>query len=68
MILINASTRRPHVYLLATRNITFGRLLAQIIQLREKFSDYQIKNIWLDNVGESTSQSLMIIVCQLGFR
>ena len=56
MVLIDASTRWSHVCLLATRNIAFARLLAQIIQLRANFPDYQIKRIRLDNAGEFTSQ------------
>jgi Integrase core domain len=57
MVLIDASTRWSHIYLLATKNIVFARLLAQIIQLRANFLDYQIKSIRLDNAGEFTSQS-----------
>ena len=34
MVLIDASTRWSHVCLLATRNIVFSKLLAQIIKLR----------------------------------
>jgi hypothetical protein len=49
MILIDASTRWSHVCLLATKNIIFVRLLAQIIQLRANFLDYQINSIRLDN-------------------
>jgi hypothetical protein len=56
MILIDASSQWSHVCLLATRNIAFARLLAQIIQLRANFTDYQIKSIRLDNAGEFTSQ------------
>ena len=56
MVLIDASTRWSHVCLLATRNVAFARLLAQIIQLRDNFLDYQIKRIWLDNAGEFTFQ------------
>ena len=33
MVLIDTSIRRSHVYLLSTRNVTFARLLAQIIRL-----------------------------------
>jgi GAG-pre-integrase domain len=40
MILIDASTRWSYVCLLATRNVTFTRILAQIIQLRANFMDY----------------------------
>jgi hypothetical protein len=57
MVLIDASTRWSYIFLLVTRNVAFARLLAQIIQLRVNFSDYQIKSIRLNNVGEFTSQS-----------
>ncbi|KAL0533327.1 hypothetical protein IC582_030143 [Cucumis melo] len=57
MILIDASSRWSHVCLLSSRNLTFARLLAQIIKLRAKFPDYTIKNIRLDNAGEFTSQA-----------
>jgi hypothetical protein len=39
MVLIDASARWSHVCLLATRNIAFVRLLAQIIQIESKFSE-----------------------------
>ena len=57
MVLIDSSTRWSHVCLLSTRNVAFARLLAQIIKLRAHFSDYPIKTIRLDNVGEITSQT-----------
>ena len=57
MVLIDASTRWSHVCLLATRNITFSRLLAQIIKLRAQFPDYPINSIRLDNASEFTSQT-----------
>ena len=57
MVLIDASTRWSHVRLLATPNIAFSRLLAQIIKLRAQFPDYPIKSIRLDNAGEFTSQT-----------
>ena len=66
MVLIDASNRWSHVCLLSTRNVAFGRLLAQIIKLRAHFSDYPIKTIRLDNAGEFTSQISIIFVCQLG--
>ena len=66
MVLIDASTRWSHVYLLSTRNVAFARLLAQIIKLRVHFSHYPIKTIRLDNAGEFTSQTFIIFVCQLG--
>jgi hypothetical protein len=55
--IIDASSRWSHVSLLATRNVAFARLLAQIIQLRANFSEYQIKSIGMDNAGEFTSQA-----------
>ena len=57
MVLIDASTRWSHVCLLSTRNVTFVRLLAQIIRLRAQFLDYPIREIHLDNAGEFTSQA-----------
>ena len=57
MVLIDASTRWSHVCLLATRNIAFSRLFAQIIKLQAQFPDYPIKSIRLDNDGEFTSQT-----------
>ncbi|KAJ0557827.1 putative RNA-directed DNA polymerase [Helianthus annuus] len=57
LVLIDASSRWSHVSLLATRNVAFARLLAQIIQLRANFPDNQIRNIRMDNAGEFTSQA-----------
>ena len=55
MVLVDESTRWSHVSLLSTRNVTFARLLAQIIKLRAQFYDYLIKTIRLDNAAEFTS-------------
>src|ERR1035437_5941371 len=68
MVLIDASTRWSHVCLLATRNVAFARLLAQIIQLRANFLDYQIKRIWLDNAGEFASQSFNDYYMSIGIK
>ncbi|KAK9157593.1 hypothetical protein Scep_004167 [Stephania cephalantha] len=57
MVLIDASTRWSHVCLLSIRNVTFARLLAQIIRLRAQFPDNPIKTIRLDNAGEFQSQA-----------
>ena len=57
MVLIDALTRWLHVCLLSTKNVAFARLLPQIIRLRARFSDYSIRKIRLDNVGEFTSQA-----------
>ena len=66
MVLINASTRWSHVCLLSTRNVAFARLLAQIIKLRAHFSNYPIKTIRLDNVGEFTSQTFNNFCMSIG--
>ena len=68
MVLIDASTRWSHVCLLATKNVAFARLLAQIIQLRANFPDYQIKSIRLDNAGEFTSQSFNDYCMSIGIK
>ena len=57
MVLVDASCRWSHVCLLSMRNVTFARLLAQIIKLRAQFPDYPIKGIRMDNAGEFTSKS-----------
>ncbi|KAM2053253.1 hypothetical protein ACFX1T_002915 [Malus domestica] len=58
LVLVDTTTRWPHVCLLSTRNVAFARFLAQIIKLRAQFPDYPIKLIRLDNVCEFTSQTL----------
>ncbi|KAM3000764.1 hypothetical protein FF2_037133 [Malus domestica] len=57
MVLVDASTRWSHVFLLSTHNAAFDKLLAQIIKLRAYHPDYPIKLIRLDNAGEFTSQT-----------
>ncbi|GKA59382.1 retrovirus-related pol polyprotein from transposon TNT 1-94 [Tanacetum coccineum] len=58
MVLIDASSRWSHVSLLSTRNVAFAKFLAQIIKLRAHFTDYTVKRVRLDNVGEFTSHAL----------
>ena len=57
VVLIDASTRRPHVCLLSTHNHACARLLTQLIRLRAQFPDYAIKKIRLNNANEFTSQT-----------
>ena len=57
MVLIDASSRWSHVYLLSTRNVAFASLLDQIIRLQTNFPDYPIKKIRLDNAGEFISKA-----------
>ena len=54
MFFIDAFARRSHVFLLFICNVTFARLLVQIIRLKAQFSNYKIKTIHLNNVGEFT--------------
>ena len=61
MVLIDVSTRWSHVCLLSTWNVAFSILLAQIIRLKEQFSDNPIKTIGLDNAGEFSSQALLYV-------
>ena len=56
MVLVDASSRWSHVYLLSTCNVAFERLLAQIIKLWAHFPDHLIRSIHLDNAGEFTSK------------
>ena len=45
MVLMDASNRGPHVCLLSSQNLSFAKLLAQIINLRTQFPNYTIKNV-----------------------
>ena len=66
MILIDVSTRWSHVCLFSTCNVSFARLIAQIIRLRAQFSYYPIKTISLDNVDEFTSQTFIDYCMSVG--
>ena len=66
MELVDASYRWSHVCLLSTRNVTFARLLAQIIKLRAQFPDYPIKGIRMDNASEFTSKIFDTYCASLG--
>ena len=66
MILIDVSTRWSYVCLLYTHNIAFARLLAQMIRSRVQFSDYPIKIVRLDNVGEFTCQTFIDYCMSVG--
>lgn len=57
MILIDASTRCLHIFLLSNRNVEFARFLAQIIRLRAQFLDFLIKRLIIDNTCEFISKS-----------
>ena len=66
MVLVDALCRWSYVCLLSTHNVTFARLLAQIIKLRAQFPDYPIKGIRMDNGGEFTSKSFDTYCASLG--
>ncbi|KAJ0575449.1 putative RNA-directed DNA polymerase [Helianthus annuus] len=68
LVLIDASSRWSHVSLLATRNVAFARLLAQIIQLRAHFPENPIKTIRVDNAGEFTSQAFNDYCISVGIK
>ncbi|KAJ0530675.1 putative RNA-directed DNA polymerase [Helianthus annuus] len=68
LVLIDASSRWSHVSLLATRNVAFSRLLAQIIQLRAHFPENPIKTIRVDNAGEFTSQAFNDYCMSIGIK
>ena len=65
MVLIDASTRWSFVCLLSIRNVTFGRLLAQMI--KAFFPNYPIKTIKLDdNTSELISQTFIDYFMSVG--
>lgn len=66
MVLIDASIRWSHVCLLSTRNVSFARLLAQIIRLQAQFPYYPIQSIWMDNASEFTSQAFFDYCMSIG--
>ena len=66
MVLIDAFTKWSNVRLLSTHNVTFARLLAQIIGLRAQFLDYPIKKIHLHNARDFSSQSFINYYMSIG--
>ena len=68
MVLIDVSSRSSHVCILSSRNLAFAKLLAQIIRLRTRFPDNQIKSIRLDNAAEFSSQSFTDYCLAIGIR
>ena len=67
MILIDVSTRWSYFCLISTHNVTFARLLAQMIILRAQFPNYPIKTIRLDiNVDKFISQTFIDYCMSVG--
>ena len=57
MVFIDASSKWSNVCLLSTRNHAFAQLILQIIQMSNRFSDYRIKSIRMDNSREFISKA-----------
>ena len=66
MVLVDASYKWSYVCLLSMHNVTFSRLLEQIIKLQTHFPYHTIKSIRIDNVGEFTSKSFDVYCPSLG--
>jgi hypothetical protein len=58
MVLIDASTRWSHVYLLSTQDHVFAKIMAQVIRLKASFPENRIQSIQLDNVVEFSLRAL----------
>jgi hypothetical protein len=57
MVLIDASIRWSHMYLLSTRNHAFTEFITQVIRLEANYPEYRIKSIRMDNIAEFSSQT-----------
>jgi hypothetical protein len=57
MVLIDTSTRWSHVCLLSTCNHIFTKFMTQVIRLKANYPEYRIKNIYMDNAAEFSSQA-----------
>jgi hypothetical protein len=57
MVLVDASTRWSHVWLLSTHNHAFAKFMTQVIRLKANYPEQQIKCIWMDNVDEFSSRA-----------
>ena len=68
MVLIDASTRWTHVFLLSTQNNSFAKFIAKLIDLRAQFLNYPIKSIQMDNVVEFTSKAFDDYCMALGIK
>ena len=66
MVLIDASTRRSHVYLLSTHNHAFVKIIAQVIRLRAHNPEHQIQSIRMDNAAEFFSKAFNDYCMALG--
>ena len=68
MVLIDASARWTHIYLLSTQNNAFSKFIAKLIELIAKFPNYLIKSIRMDNVDEFTSKAFDDYCMALGIK
>ena len=68
MVLVDTPFRWSHMCLLSSRNVTFAKLVEQLIRFRAHFPDNQIKSICLDNAAEFSSQSFNDYCLEIGIR
>jgi IS30 family transposase len=66
MVLIDASTRWSHVFLLSTRNHAFAKIMSQIIRLKANHPEHRIKSFRLDNTAEFSSHAFNDYCMALG--
>jgi hypothetical protein len=57
MVLVDASIRWSHVYLLSTHNHAFTKFMTQVIRLKVNYPEYRIKSIRMDNAAECSSRA-----------
>jgi hypothetical protein len=68
MVLIDASTRWSHVWLLSTRNHPFAIIIAQVIKLKAQYPKHQIQSIRIDNAAEFSSRAFNNYCMALGIQ
>jgi hypothetical protein len=52
MILVDASTRWPNVFLVSTHNHTFAKFMTQVIRPKANYPEHRLQSVQLDNVVE----------------
>ena len=68
MVLIDASTRWSHVFLLSTRNHAFAKIMAQLIKLKAHYPEHRIQSIRMDNATKFTSLAFNDYCVALGIQ
>jgi hypothetical protein len=57
MVLIDASTRWPHVCLLSTHKHAFAKFMTHVIRLKANFPEHRLQSVRLDNAVEFSSRA-----------